>query len=174
MRLPRLERTSDWVAWIRLAAAPFALVEVAIERGNYPAGHEPWAWAIATTFVVGAIGLFAAERSGVRPGTVEPLGLAFDTAVVSAFVVLYGFEPSSPVRQLLVLVVVEAALRYGKPGAAWCVASLPALVLFESRAADRLDAPYDPGHVIFPVGLQLLVGLIVGALAERARPRAGR
>ena len=170
MPRPRLQETGDWVAWIRLAAAPFALLEVVIERGNYPAGDEPWAWVIAGVFAAGAVALFAANRRGLAPRAVAALGLGFDTAVVSAFVVLYGFEPSSPVRQLLVLVVAEAALRYGKRGAAWAVTSAPALAIFEWRAADRLDVPYDPGHVLFPLGLQVLVGLIVGALAERASP----
>ncbi len=158
----RLERPGDWIAWVRLAAAPFALLEVAVEHGNYPDGHERWAWALAVAFALGAIALF-------RTRELAAVGLVWDTVVVSGFVVLYGFEPNSPVRQLLVLVVVEAALRYGKAGAAWSVASAPALALFEWRAADRLDVPYDPGHVLGPMGIQLLVGLIVGVLAERAR-----
>jgi hypothetical protein len=151
----------DLIPWARLAAAPFALLEVAIERGNYPDGHEAWAWALAAGFAAGAVVLV------VVPWRLP--GLLLDAAAVSGFVVLYGFEPGSPVRQLLVLAVVEAALRYGKAGAAWCLASAPALALFEWRASDRLDVAYDPGHVLGPIGVQLLVGLIVGALAERAR-----
>ncbi|MDQ3859548.1 MAG: hypothetical protein M3327_14085 [Actinomycetota bacterium] len=163
-RRPGLERPADWIASVRLVAAPFVLLEVAIERGNYPDGDEPWAWALAVAFALGAIALFRfRERAAVA--------LIWDTALVSGFVVLYGFEPSSPVRQLLVLLVVEAALRYGKAGAAWSVASAPALALFEWRASERLDVSYDPGHVLAPIGFQLLVGLIVGALAERARVR---
>jgi hypothetical protein len=163
---------ADWIAWIRLVAAPFAILEVAVERGNYPEGDERWAWAISATFAAGAAALFFAHRRKLAPRALGAAALVFDTVVVSAYVVLYGFEPSSPVRQLLILVVIEAALRYGRAGAAWALTSAPALALFEWRASDRLDAPYDPGHVVFPIGLQLLVGLIVGTLVSRARRSA--
>jgi hypothetical protein len=168
-RRPRLQREEDWIAWIRVAAAPFALLEVVIERGNYPSGHEAWAWSLGLVFSTGATALLAAHRRRVAEQLLPGLALVFDTAIVSGYVVLYGFEPNSPVRQLLILVVVEAALRYGRRGGLWALASTPALALFEWRASDRLDVPYDPGHVVFPIGLQLLAGLIVGALAERTQ-----
>jgi hypothetical protein len=158
----------DWIAWVRLVAAPFALLEVAIERGNYPEGDERWGWAIGAAFAAGAVAFFGAHRRRLAPRALAVGGLVFDTAVVSAYVVLYGFEPSSPVRQLLILVVIEAALRYGRMGALWAATSAPALAVFEWRASERLDVPYDPGHVVFPIALQLLVGLIVGTLAPRA------
>jgi hypothetical protein len=147
----------DWIAWIRLVAAPFALLEVAIERGNYPEGDERWGWAIGAAFAAGAVAFFGAHRRRLAPRALAVGGLVFD-----------GFEPSSPVRQLLILVVIEAALRYGRMGALWAATSAPALAVFEWRASERLDVPYDPGHVVFPIALQLLVGLIVGTLAPRA------
>jgi hypothetical protein len=156
----------EWIAWIRLIAVPFVLLEVAIERGNYPAGYERWAWAAAGAFAVGAVLLFAARAAD---GAVGFAAYVFDVAIVTAFVVIYSFEPSSPVRELLFLPVIEAALRWGRLGGALApLASVPALALFEWKASDRLGVPYDPGHVIGPVGLQLLVGLIVGALRARA------
>lgn len=153
-----------WIAWVRLAALPFVLLEVAVERGNYPSGHEAWAWALAGVFAAGALVLFRA-RCVVLPA------LLFDTAVVSAFVVLYGFELGTPVRQLLLLPVLEAALRYGRRGGlAWPLATAPALALFEWRQAVRLDYyPFDVGHVLGPVGIELLLGLVVGALIDRLR-----
>ena len=152
-------RTSpvSWVRWVRLAAAPIALVEVAIEHGNYPPGDERWAWALAAAFALGAAGL-AARPLGLP-------GLAFDAAAISGFVVLYGFEPSSPVRELFFLTAIEAALLFRYAGALLApLAAVPALAIFEARAADRLDVPFDPGHVVGPAGLQLLVGLVVAAL----------
>jgi hypothetical protein len=162
-----LRGTGNWIAWVRVAAAPFVFVEVLIERGNYPSGYERWAWAVASVFAIGAALLFSARTSDAR---VSVAAYLFDVAVVSAYVVIYSFEPGSPVRELLFLPVIEAALRWGRLGGVLSpLASAPALAVFEWKASDQLGVPYDPGHVIFPVALQLLVGLIVGALSERAR-----
>jgi hypothetical protein len=94
----------------------------------------------------------------------------FDAVVVSAFVCIYSFEPSSPVRELLFLPVIEAALCYGvRGGLALPLASAPSLVFFESRTSDDLGVAFDPGHVLGPIALQLVVGLVVGRLATASR-----
>lgn len=167
--VPDLDRPGGldgWVALVRAAAVPFAFLEVAIERGNYPSGDERWAWTLAAVFAAGAA-LFLRFPAWRAPA------LAFDWALVSAWVALYSFESGTPVRQLLVLPVLEAALRFGvRGGVLFPLASLPALAFFEWRQAERLDLhPFDPGHIVGPVGLQLLVGLVVGALAARVQAR---
>jgi hypothetical protein len=165
----RPEALDAWIAWARVAAVPFAFLEVAVERGNYPPGDERWAWVLASVFAVGALLLLRFRHLRV-------VGLAFDWAAVSGWVALYSFEAGTPVRQLLLLPVVEAALRFGLPGGlVMPFLSLPALAFFEWRQAVRLDLhPFDPGHVVGPVGIQLLVGLVVGGLVVRLRrsPRA--
>jgi hypothetical protein len=164
--LPNLRDATTWIAWVRLIAVPFVFLEVGIEHGNYPAGYERWAWGIASVFAIGAAALFAARATA---GRVAVAGYVFDLAVLSAFVVVYSFEPASPVRELLFLPVVEAAIQWGRRGGVLApLASTPALAVFEWKVSDRLGVPYDAGHIIAPVGLQLLVGLIVGALRERA------
>lgn len=167
--VPDLDRPGGldaWVALVRVVAVPFVFLEVAIERGNYPAGDERWAWTLAAVFAAGAA-LFLRFPSWRVPG------LAFDWAVVSGWVALYSFESGTPVRQLLVLPVLEAALRFGvRGGVLFPLASLPALAFFEWRQAERLDLhPFDAGHIVGPAGIQLLVGLVVGALAGRVRGR---
>ncbi|MGH3038174.1 MAG: hypothetical protein ACRDLZ_02015 [Gaiellaceae bacterium] len=148
-----------WVPRARLIAVPFAFAEVAIEAGNYPPGYERWAWTTAGVFAVGAVVLFFAPH---------PLaGVLFDAAIVSAFVCIYSFEPSSPVRELYFLPVVEAGLFYGvRGGLLLPLASAPALAFFESKASDELGVAFDPGHVLTPIGLQIAVGLVVGWLAQ--------
>jgi hypothetical protein len=168
IELERPQVRSAWIAWARLAAVPFVFLEVAIESGNYPPGDETYAWTLASAFAAGALVLLRfPERAA--------LGLTFDWAAVSLWVALYSFEPGTPVRQLLLVPVVEAALRYGvRGGALMPLASLPALAFFEWRQAIRLDLhPFDPGHVVGPAGLALLVGLAVGALADRAQAQRG-
>jgi hypothetical protein len=161
--LERREIRDAWIAWARVAATPFVLLEVAVEHGNYPPGDEGFAWAIAGVFTVGALVLLRFREQ-------RPAALAFDWTVVSSFVALYSFEVGTPVIQLLFLPVVEAALRYRiRGGLLMPLASAPALAFFEWRQAVRLDLhPFDPGHILGPIGLQLLVGLVVGTLLRRA------
>jgi hypothetical protein len=167
--LERPEVRSAWIAWARLAAVPFVFVEVAIESGNYPPGDEAYAWALAAAFAAGALVLFPLREEAAE-------GVVFDWTIVSLWVALYSFEAGTPVRQLLLLPVVEAALRYGvRGGALMPLASLPALAFFEWRQAIRLDLhPFDAGHVVGPAGVGLLVGLAIGALVRRFEaPGAG-
>jgi hypothetical protein len=168
-RLERREARAGWIACARAAAVPFVLFEVAVERGNYPPGDERLAWALAGGFAVVAVVLLLAREHAWA----APAGLVLDAAFVSAFVALYSFEAGTTARQVLVLPVVEGALLYAlRGGLLLPLASLPALAFFEWRQAERLDLhPFDPGHVIGPVGIQLVVGVTVGALVRRLERR---
>jgi hypothetical protein len=156
-----------WIPLARLIAVPFAFAEVAIEAGNYPPGYERWAWTTAAAFAVGAVVLLFVRQPLV--------GVLFDAVVVSAFVCIYSFEPSSPVRELLLLPVIEAALCYGiRGGLALPFASAPSLAFFELKASDELGVAFDLGHVLGPIALQVLVGLVVGLLAAGRTMPTGR
>ena len=62
--------------------------------------------------------------------------------VISAYCFVFSFEAGTPVRQLLYLVVVEAALRYGLVGGiVMPLALLAVLVGTESSARDRFAPP---------------------------------
>lgn len=161
---------ADWIPWIRLIAAPFAILEVLIERGNYPPGYERLAWLVTGVFVAGAVSLFVLARTG--RGLAAPAGLGFDLVLLSSYVAVYSFEAGTPVRQILFLAVVEAGILYGRVGGAVTpFVTAPALAFFEWKQSEELSAPYDPGHVLGPVGVALLVGLLVGTLSERAGSR---
>jgi hypothetical protein len=161
--LERPEVRDAWIAWGRAAAVPLVFLEVAVEHGNYPPGSEAFAWALASALAIGAPVFLLLPRW-------RAAALVFDWTVVSCFVAVYSFEPGTPVRQLLFLPVVEAALRYGIwGGLLTSLASAPALAFFEWRQAVRLDLhPFDAGHIAGPVGIQLLVGLALGAVLKRA------
>jgi signal transduction histidine kinase len=169
--LKRLRDTERWIAWIRLAAVPFAILQVAI-AGGYPDGYERSAWLTTACFCVGTVVLFRMgrrelnRRDQVRLGV---LALAFDFAVVSVYVLVFSFQAESPVRQVLYLPLVEAALRYGIPGAlALAAASAPVIAVFEWLRERRL-APmsYHLDYVTLQVGLEVLIGLTVGWLVHR-------
>jgi signal transduction histidine kinase len=171
VNLKRLRDTERWIGWIRLAAVPFAILQVAL-AGGYPEGYERAAWLTTACFCLGTVVLFRMgrrdlnRRDQVRLGV---LALAFDFAVVSVYVFVFSFQAESPVRQVLYLPLVEAALRYGIPGAlVLAAASAPVVAVFEWLRERRL-APmtYHLDYVTLQVGLEVLIGLTVGWLVHR-------
>ena len=169
-----LQRQRDlerWIAWIRLAAVVFAVVQVAIGR-NYPGGYEARAWAATAALGVGSLVLFALARRTWGPHGQKALGLAalaFDFAAVSAFVLIYSFERAGPIRQLLFLPLIEGAVRYGIPGAFVLTAlSAPVIAASESLRENRFSIRgYRYDYVTLQLGIELLMGLIVAWLLLR-------
>ena len=172
----RLRATERWIAWARLAAVPFAIVEIGLLSTDYPSGYEKWAWATTALLAVGA-GLFyllSSEKVFQRaPRRIGVLGLALDTLIVAAFVLIYQYEVGSPVNQLFFVLLVEAAVRYGiRGGLLMPLAIAPLLALAEWWRETRFDNPphgYQVDHVVFPWGLLTLTGMIVGWLVDRLR-----
>jgi signal transduction histidine kinase len=166
----RLRETERWIAWVRLAAVPFAIVNVAFAR-NYPSGFQARGWAITAVLTVGAVALlWLSRREWPRAAQIRLgiLATAFDFAVVAAYVLVYYFQTGSPIRQLLFLPLVESALRYGIPGAVvMTAATVPVLAVFELLRERRLDRPYHVNFITLQVGIELLMGLAIGWLLAR-------
>ncbi|MGI8605885.1 MAG: ATP-binding protein [Gaiellaceae bacterium] len=173
----RLRETDAWIAWVRLAAVPFAAVQVLLTPA-YPDGYEVWAW-IATALLAAGAGVFLfltrLPRSLAERHVLGAASLAFDIGVVAAFVLVYSFEEGSPILQLLYLPLVEGALRYGLAGGlAVPFAQLPVVLVFEWWRTHRFDGgAFDADQVTFPLGLQLIMGLVVGWLVDRLRRESG-
>jgi signal transduction histidine kinase len=170
----RLRQMEIWIAWVRLLAVPWAVAEVAYIARGYPAGHERAAW--VTTGVLAGGALLFLWLSRLRLGRagrirVSFLALVFDVAVIYAYVLIYAYESALPARGLLYLAVVEAALRFGIAGGVGLpVATAPILFVFEEWRADRFAPPdFELRHVTLPLGIQILMGLIVGWLAQGLR-----
>jgi K+-sensing histidine kinase KdpD len=174
-RLGQIER---WVAWVRLGAVPFAIVEVGLLTSTYPAGYQPRAWFLTGLLAAGAgvIWWLARRELGARGRRVLSFSaLAFDIVVVTAFFLLYyAFEENTPIRQLLFLPVAEAAVRLGLLGGVVLPLVLaPVLATGEWLRADRVvPREYNVDAVTFTFGVLLLMGLIVGWLAQRLRNEA--
>jgi signal transduction histidine kinase len=176
--IDRLRETERWIAWVRLAAVPFAIVEVGLLSTDYPPGYEGWAWAITGLLAVAAVGFFLLSRAEAfarAPRRIGLLGLAVDTVIVAAFALVYQYEVGSPVNQLFFVLLVEAAVRYGiRGGLLMPLAIAPLLALAEWWRESRFDNPphgYQPDHVVFPWGLLTLTGMIVGWLVDRLRQK---
>ena len=173
-RRPQIER---WIAWVRILAVPFAVVEVAFLSHGFPPGYERWAWITTGALAVGAALIWVLGRRDLSSREQSVLGvcaLVFDIAIVAAFLVIYyAWEPDTPIRQVLFLPVVEGAVRFGIAGGI-VVALLfaPALAWGEALRADRYDRDFNLDAVTFPLGLYVLTGLIVGWLASRLQREA--
>jgi signal transduction histidine kinase len=166
----RMQETERWIAWVRLAAVPFAIVNVAFAR-DYPSGFQARGWAITAVLTVGAVALlWLSRREWPRAAQIRLgiLATAFDFAVVAAYVLVYYFQIGSPIRQLLFLPLVEAALRYGIPGAVvMTAATVPVLAVFEWLREQRFDRPYHFNFITLQAGIELLMGLAIGWLLAR-------
>ncbi len=172
--LERLRHTEIWIAWVRVFAVPFAAFEVAVVGDRHPPGYERWGWATAVALTLGAVAFFWLARRDLDRkalGRIGFLALAFDTAIVYAFVFVYTFEPSTPAWGILYIPVIEGALRYGKKGGVLVpIVVLPLVFLAEWwRAQEFGPPPFDLDHVTLPFGLQIVIGLVVGWLVDRLR-----
>src|SRR5439155_17385393 len=165
----QLER---WISWVRLVAAPWAALEVGV-LSNYPSGrYEAAAWATTAVFALGSVAFFLVDRSSIAPryqALVCLGGLAFDAAVIGAYALVFSYESGTPIRQLLFFPVVEAALRYGLVGGlAMPVALAPVLVATEWWRSDHFAPPaFTTDHIAFPLGLQFVMGAVIGWLVNR-------
>ena len=165
----QLER---WISIIRLLAVPWAVAEVLLIGQDYPAGYETAAYVTTGALAVGAVAFFLVDRRPFGPRgqrIVSFASLSFNTLLIWAYAFIFSFEPGTPIRQLLYFSVIEAALRYGLVGGALMpFAQLPVLIATELWRADRFAPPdYTLDHITFPLGLQLLMGLVVGWLVNQ-------
>jgi signal transduction histidine kinase len=168
-------QAEKWLAWVRIGAVPFALAQV-IVGAPYAPRQAIWIWTTTLLFVVGAAVLFVLARQNLGTPAFARLGLAalvFDFAVVSSYTLAFYFERAAPIRQLLILVAIEATFRYGiRGGLALAVASIPVLSGFEWLRSGHFHDRYHYENVTLQVGTEVMIALIVGWLVERIRSEA--
>jgi K+-sensing histidine kinase KdpD len=164
---PRLRQAQQWIAYVRVAAIPFAVLEVGVFTPRYPSGYELWAWVVTAFLAAGAVGLLVLARW--TPGLATALlALAFDTAIIVGYLFVYSFEADAQVKQLLFFPVIEAAFMFGlRGGLAMPLVMAPLLTAAEVFRHARFDVGFNTDHLTFPVGIQLVVGAIVGRLTNR-------
>jgi signal transduction histidine kinase len=168
-------RVESTIAWARVFAVPFAIVEVGVLSSSYPPGYELAAWLTTAALTAGAAVFFWLSRTEFEHNTaVGVTALAFDSAVITAYAVIYQYEIGTPVRQLFLVPVIEGAVRYGLWGGLTTpFAILPGETLVEWWRADRFPPPdFTLDHITLQFGLGMLIGLIVGSLVKRLRTEA--
>jgi signal transduction histidine kinase len=169
----RRREIESWIAHARAVAVVFAIIDVGVFTRNFPPGYGDAAWSLTGAFAAGASVLYALVR--IVPddllGVVGFASLLFDTAVLAAYGILFAFQYGNQTRFALVLVVGEAALRYGVVGAVALPLALVADWWFVEWWRVRYFSPPGPGfqlsRVLFPSALLLLTGAIVGWLVGR-------
>ena len=160
------------MAWVRLLVVPFAALEVGVFKEARPPSYENWAWALTAFLGLGAV-VFLVLAYRASRGAWHRIGFAallFDAAVAYGFVFVFAFEPGT-IRLLVFVPLIEAAVRYGILGGV-AVPAVSALVLSLHewwRAEHFTGVEFDVDNITFPVGVQLIVGAVVGSLVKRLR-----
>ena len=164
-----------WVAWVRMGAVAFAVLEVGVFSRGYPPGYQTAAWVATGVLAVGATSLWFLSQRAYTPAF-GVVAVAFDACIVAAFATIYSYEYGNPTRWALIFVVIEAALRFALVGAVLLpLLTLPYLAFVEWwRAREFAGPPFYWDRVTFPFGVFLLSGLIVGWLVERLAHEAAR
>ena len=165
-----------WLSIARLAGFVFAACEIGIFVNEFPDGYRMKGWWITIALGIGTIVLYALARwmPSSWEGTVGFLALAFDTCIIAAYATVFSYEYGNQVRWALVLVVAEAALRYGLLGGLLMpVVLIPVLAYDEHFRAHHFGPPgFTLDRVSFPTGVLLLSGLVVGWLVKQLDRRA--
>jgi signal transduction histidine kinase len=169
-----LLETERWVASLRVGAVVFVLFQLLISNDDFPSRrYEVLIWMTTGALAVGAAVFFWLSRRDLSRTAllrVGALAMAFDAAVVGAYVLIYSFDSGTPVRQALFIPIAEAALRYGIWGGVLLPLAFGVVhAVFEYLRANRFDHAYDVGNVTFAIGVGMITGLIVGWLVERLR-----
>ena len=112
MRERTLRQTEVWIECMRAGGVLFAVLEIGVFSKDFPPGYETAVFAVGTLLL--GLAILRAPDDWLVP--VGFLGQTFDTAIVATFAILFSFEYGSPTRWALIIVVVEAALRWGVLG----------------------------------------------------------
>jgi len=164
-----------WLSWVRLGAVPFAILQ-AVLAAPYPASEGNWIWVTTGVFALGSAVMFFLARQDLSDAALGWLGFAalvFDFCVISSFILALHYESTTPIRQVMILVLVEGAYRYGIPGGLTvAAASVPVLVGFEWLRADHFNERFRWENVTVQLGVEVVIALIVGWLVQRLRAEA--
>ena len=162
------------LAFVRLVIVPLALIQLLNERGDFPPGYETAAWiTLGVHTIVAALFVPLAFATRARSQAVAVLGLAFDTLLSTALVLVYSFATGQPLRTLLFLVVLEAALLFRVAGGlAVALAGIPILALAEIWRSREFDFEIQPESVVLRVAIGVVLGLVVGRLVAMEREQS--
>ena len=163
------------LALVRLALVPLVVLKVALDRDDFPSsGYETAAWAMVAAHVVlaGAIALLARGPS-LRPRYLAGLGVGTDLALTTGLMFAFAWEPAQPLRALIFLVVLEAALFFRlRGGLVLASATIPVLIGLEVWRSHDLGVPVRGDAAVLRILVAFALGLVVGRLVDMERAQA--
>lgn len=178
-------RAADLEEWVRIEASisaarwvgvGFALFQItAFGAPGIPSHVRPVGYALAAML---ALANLVAGHVRRRVRTVDAARrlawatLLSDAALISGFVWLYAFDPSSSLYLLFFVLPAQAALKFQATGAlvAWA-ACTATYVAREVWASGRYGAELDVTSITFRMGVLLIVSLLVGMFARKLAER---
>ncbi|HVM56314.1 MAG TPA: ATP-binding protein [Gaiellaceae bacterium] len=165
-----------WLTWARLAGLAFVVLEIVWFREPFPAHYEAAAWAVTGVLAAGTLLFFVlAQRAGDGPRPVLGLiAFLFDVTIICAYATVFSYEYGNQVRWALILVVAEAALRYGMLGGVLVpILLVPYFFFGEWWRAHFFGPPeFMADRATFPAGVLLLAGFVLGWLVRRLEEEA--
>lgn len=162
------------LAFVRVALVPLALAKLLGSDGFPSADYEAGGWAVLAAQLLAALGLLAcAYRWPARPRYLALLGVGADLALAVALMLVYSWEPGRPLRDLIFLVVLEAALFFRLPGGLGLGAvSFPVLYGLELWRRAEFDAAIGYEALGLRVAAAIALGAVVGQLVHMERRQA--
>ena len=159
---------------VRAALAPLVLVKILLDRGDFPPGYEEAAWIVlGLEAAAAAVLLLLVYRPRLRPRSLAGLNVAADLVLTTALLLVFAWEPAQPLRALLFLVVVEAALLFRLLGGLVAgAAMLPILALLESWRRADLDVPVSYEATLLQALAAMALGAVAGRLVDMERGQA--
>src|SRR4249919_1907688 len=163
------------LAYIRLALVPFAVAKVALDRDGFPTSrYELAAWlVVAAQALIALLLLVLAYRWRGRHRYLAAMDLVADTAVATALMFVFAWEPAQPLRSLLFLVVLEAALFFRLAGGlVMGLLTLPIFLGLELWREAEFDVPVRYDALMLRVLVAVALGSVVGRLVDMERSQA--
>jgi signal transduction histidine kinase len=162
------------LAWVRAGLISLLLLKIVLDLDEFPPGYETAAWITLGIETVVAAGLVALAYSWKRRlRRLAQLNLIADGLLAVALMLVYAWEPGQPLRALLFLVVLEAALFFGFRGGLIAGALIfPLLVGAEIFRDRQFGYEFQTEAIVLRGLVALALGGIVGRLVELMRDQA--
>jgi signal transduction histidine kinase len=153
------------------------IVAIVVTTADFPPGFAVWGWLTLVLFAISAIVLAITARMTLAPRTrqvVRIAALVADGAVAIAFMFVFTYELSQPLRTLYMIPIVLSALVFGvRGGFLAAVAVAPFVAAQEVFRASYFDIDTSPAGVGVRILIGGLAGLIVGQLHDELERQRG-